>query len=343
MNSNVKVKDDTNLFQRFILRETKIIIILFLIFFPLNVLANEFRRSVANIAFGGSYFFLFRLAIGGLILLAFVAWRQMDWQQYGIKKHLFLALIIYSAIDSYNPGLRFQFLSWMIALGFLVVRDLPIPRKTALYAIGGFGGIILFSFAGVMRGKMVGDFTLQDKFNLALERTVKQEDVNFLDGMMMSLQVYPERLPFRYGVEHLEILMRPIPRQLWPDKPTGSYLHRLGLMDGFTGAVGISPTIYGSFYAEGGIPGVIIFAVLYGWFVAKLLAISKGFRSDMRYLIKGLVFASMIALLRGGDIPGIFAFIGMSYWPVFLMMWRYKSFRKRNSIAVEQEKEVVAG
>jgi len=46
-------------------------------------------------------------------------------------------------------------------------------------------------------------------------------------------------------------------------------------------------------------------------------------------LIKGIILASFIPILRGGDLPGIVAFIGMSYWPVFVMIYLYNKHLKR--------------
>jgi hypothetical protein len=56
------------------------------------------------------------------------------------------------------------------------------------------------------------------------------------------------------------------------------------------------------------------------------MARSLTYNSDVRHLIKGITIASMIPLLRGGDLPGIYAFIGMSFWPVFYFINRYKKF-----------------
>jgi hypothetical protein len=53
------------------------------------------------------------------------------------------------------------------------------------------------------------------------------------------------------------------------------------------------------------------------------------FNSDTRHLIKGATIASIIPLLRGGDLPGIYAFIGMSFWPIIFFVSRYKAFSKK--------------
>ena len=153
-----------------------------------------------------------------------------------------------------------------------------------------------------------------------------------LDGFMMVLDVYPKHLNYSYGMEHFEILLRPIPRKLWPGKPVGGYANKLGLNDyKNAGTVGISQTIYGTFYGEGGVMGIIILSIIYGWLFVKLFRYTYRYNSDVHWLLKGIIIASFVPILRGGDLPGIIAFIGMSYWPVFLFLYQYNKFLKEHT------------
>ena len=92
-----------------------------------------------------------------------------------------------------------------------------------------------------------------------------------LDGMVLLMNVYPKLLPYEYGMGHFEILERPIPRAWWPGKPIGGYMNKLGFFDaGSGGTIGISPTLFGSFYQEGNWVAIILFSVIYGWALARL-------------------------------------------------------------------------
>jgi hypothetical protein len=95
------------------------------------------------------------------------------------------------------------------------------------------------------------------------------------------------------------------------------------------GSVGISQSLYGTFYGEGGVVGIIILCVIYAFLLNALISRSIRYNSDVRHLIKGAAIASIIPLLRGGDLPGIYAFIGMSFWPVILFTFRYSTFANR--------------
>ena len=168
----------------------------------------------------------------------------------------------------------------------------------------------------------------------SFERVTSLKDANMLDGFMMVLDVYPNHLNYHLGGEHFEILLRPIPRQLWSGKPVGGYANKLGLNDyENSGTVGISQTIYGTFYGEGGIIGIILFSWIYGWVFVRLFRYADRYTSDVRWLIRGIILASCIPILRGGDLPGIIAWIGMSYWPVFLIVYRYNKFLFNSSNA----------
>lgn len=66
-----------------------------------------------------------------------------------------------------------------------------------------------------------------------------------------------------------------------------------------------------------------------------------------------MAIASAIPLLRGGDLPGVYAFIGMTFWPILIFINRYKKFlnvynieqliasrRYLQSIQEQKEKEI---
>nr|WP_319397837.1 hypothetical protein [uncultured Carboxylicivirga sp.] len=315
------VKDNPILFSEFITTKKNFILYGFIAFLGINTL---FRGLISGpIALGNSYFLLFSMGVASFILLGFLAYRN----DKGPMKRVYLFMIIYGMWISYNPSQRFQFLSWMVAIGIIAFQTYQPKQKIKYYAIGGVVVLIFFSLAGVARKANLSQMTWEEKLEAAFERSDSKEDQNMLDGFMMVLDVYPEHLNYHYGMEHLEILMRPIPRQLWPGKPVGGYANKLGLNKYKTsGTVGISQTIYGTFYGEGGIIGIIILSIVYGWLFVKLFRLTYKFNSDLHWLLKGIIIASFVPILRGGDLPGIIAFIGMSYWPVFLFVWQYNKF-----------------
>jgi hypothetical protein len=186
--------------------------------------------------------------------------------------------------------------------------------------------LALFSFAGILRyaDPSDGRSILEKK---PWERAFSAEDANMIDGFAMLRQVYPGKLPFSMGGEHLEILLRPIPRSLWPDKPVGGYMNKLDwTTEEGGGTLGISPSLFGSFFSEGGEIGIMLLAVIYGVIIAKIVRFSVTLHPFASVLIRAIVCASLIPLLRGGDLPGIYAWFGMAFWPCFLLLWNKRRY-----------------
>lgn len=308
------------------------IIIGFFIFIIMNGLAHSYVNALyatggLAIAFGVSYFLYFGMALGGMILLMYMSFQAIELKRAFFSKIFFGVLLVYSAISSYDPNTRFQFLSWSVALGIIFVKEMKPLQKLRYYLVGAGILIVVFSAAGVARHEKLSSLSLSQIITKSLDRAGSGEDSNMLDGFMMVMQVYPQHLNFQYGLQHFEILLRPIPRALWAGKPLGSYVNKLGLNDNMQGAsVGISESIYGTFYGEGGFIGILVFCILYAYFFVRLFKIADKYESDIKYLIKGMILASTVPLLRGGDLPGIVAFVGMTYWPVFVFIYSYNKF-----------------
>ena len=328
--SHTKGIDNSKMLNIFLQRNKLSILLLFGFFFLLNSYFRVVLSGFESAAYGLSYLFLFKLAIGGLVLLVFLLYRSIPPGET-LQKMIYLLLLIIAAYVSYNPRTRFQFLSWMMAIGLILMKNTHPFKKIWIYSIGGAFVLLAFAYAGNLRHNFIRKADFKTQVQYAMYRLEVAEDQNMLDGFMMVLQVYPQHLDYGYGSEHFEILLRPIPRALWPEKPVGGYANKLGLNKympkGTT--VGISQSIYGTFYGEGGTAGIIILSVLYGFIFSRLFQYTNRYGSDMRYVLKGIIFASAVPLLRGGDLPGIIAFIGMSYWPVFLFIFLYNGYIRR--------------
>jgi hypothetical protein len=271
--------------------------------------------------------------IGGVITLMYLIFKNYDIKKQFIPKIIIGVIIAFAASLTYSSSGRFQFLSWSITIGVIFVANNNPLYKLRIYVIGGLIVSLAFGLAGVKRRTDTSTMSTFQKLSLAWERNKSTEDATMLDGFMMVLEVYPNHLGYHYGSEHMEILYRPIPRSMWPDKPLGGYANKLGLNDNMGGgSVGISQSLYGTFYGEGGTTGIIILSVIYCLIINLIMRYSLSYNSDLRHIIKGITIASLVPLLRGGDLPGIYAFIGMSFWPVFLFISRYNTFLRQNKI-----------
>lgn len=250
-----------------------------------------------------------------------------------------LSLLLFTY--TFSTHSRFQFIAWMLA-GLIILTTGVGRRRRAILL--GFGAVVILgivAFAGAMRytvdegDQFKSSETLQED---AVSRAFAASDANMLDGFVLIQRVYPSMLNFSYGMEHIDILLRPIPRALWPGKPMGGYMNKLG----FTGAnlgftLGISPSLFGSFYQEAAGLGIFFCSLLYGAAFGGIVRASIRMHPMASLTIRGVMAAAIVPLLRGGDLPGVYAWLGMSFWPCALVLW----IRQRELASVRKRRRVM--
>jgi hypothetical protein len=286
------------------------------------------------------YLYLFPMVLVGVATLILCLWKFGGLPSLRTKV-VALSILIGVTYYTFSPHSRFQFLGWLIASGVILSSSYRPKTRLIIFASIAVIAITVFGFAGAMRNPEVTDDALNQA---AIERALNAEDANMLDGFVLMQQVYPKRLDYSLGMEHLEILMRPIPRSLWPEKPVGGYMNKLGLtINGGKGTLGISQSLFGSFYGEGGLLGILVFSILYGTVFANIVRYSTRLHPFASILVRAILCACLIPLLRGGDLPGIYAWFGMAFWPCFLLLWnkrRYFALRFPPSANVHPPAEI---
>ena len=290
---------------------------------PLVVLVRE---SVASQVRGGQslafqvsgYLYLFPFVLIGIATLIMCLWKFGGMPKWWHK--IVAVLILYGvATLTFSTSGRFQLLGWLATTAIIFSSSFKPSRR--LWLLASFlvvaGGI--FAIAGALRGSIAGG-GLQ---SAAFDRFLGAEDANMLDGFVLLKRFFPEVVPYRLGMTHLEVLFRPIPRAIWPGKPAGgSYMEQAGLSSadgGFT--IGISPTLFGDFYTEGGVIAMILLSLVYGVVLARLVRWTVWLHPFASVLVRAMVVAALIPVLRGGDMAGIVAWLGMAFWPCLLLLW----------------------
>lgn len=322
---------------------------IFLGFLCLPLVVMFHSQVAAQVGAGSSlafevsnYLYLFPMVLVGVATLILCLWKFGGLPSLETKIAALL-ILIGVAYFTYSPHSRFQFLGWVIASGIILSSSYRPKTRLVVFTILAVMGISMFAVAGVMRNpELAGDALNQ----AAWERAFSAEDANMLDGFVLMQEVYPKRLDFSWGMEHLEILMRPIPRAWWPEKPVGGYMNKLDLtvnqVPGGEGTVGISPSLFGSFYAEGGLIGILLFSILYGIVFASVVRYSTRLRPFASILVRAILCACLIPLLRGGDLPGIYAWFGMAFWPCFMLLWIKRADFRRNTLSIHSVDQINA-
>lgn len=276
-------------------------------------------RAGRSLAFQVSgYLYQFPFVLIGIATLVMCLWKFGGMPRWW---HKLAAISILFAVANltFSTSGRFQLIGWLATTGIIFSSSLKPARR--LWMLGCFLALAvsIFAIAGAMRGH-VASGELQ---SVALDRFIGAEDANMLDGFVFLRRFIPDQVPYRLGMTHLEILMRPIPRALWPGKPAGgSYMVQAGLSNADGGyTVGISPTLFGDFYSEGGAIAMIVLSIVYGIALARLVRWTVWLHPFAGVLVRAMVCAALVPVLRGGDMAGIAAWIGMAFWPCFLVLW----------------------
>jgi len=273
----------------------------------------------------GAYFYLLPLL---LISAAFILMILVRFGRISTGSRLFsIAVLITILATSFETQGRFKFLALLIIGVLLFTASYRSWQRLGLM----FAGMAFAAAALALAGSQRNERGTAERGQI-LDHFRKAEDVNMIDGFVFLLEVVPSRLPYRFGGGHMGILYRPIPRALWPDKPVDDYmLKAIGLdaKSGFT--IGISPSLFGDFYMEGGVIGLVLLSIGYGTLLARISRWAAGLHAFGGLAIRGMICSSFALMLRGGDLPGVYAWLAMSYWPMLLVLLSPRGYLKKNS------------
>jgi hypothetical protein len=299
-------------------KPTNILALAFVVFF-----VSEQCKALIMDGSQNNYVFLFPLTQIGMSILLAAIWVFGGFQTQ-VQKIVCSVFFACAAYATFGIVLRFQFFGLFIAVA-TTFTAFQIPRKRMTAMAGTLlVGIFLFGASGALRSSNDTFDKVAGLSNTtgAMDRLLAAEDANMLDGFVILQQVYPNMLEHTWGGEHFEILTRPIPRAIWPDKPVGGFVNKLGMRDTEKdGNLGISPSIYGSFYGEGGLIGLIFFAIIYGFGMAKAMTWLARSHPMVNLMGRAVFISWLFPLLRGGDIPGIYSWLGMSMLPILVFCY----------------------
>jgi oligosaccharide repeat unit polymerase len=252
----------------------------------------RFEQSWGRGQYGNVYSLLYELgmlislipAIAGLIYA-----RRNDYNL--IQKvivGLVLALTLYYGFAS---GTRNVIATHVIAFAgtyFLMKPGIRLRRVLLLGIPTVVLLLIVTSYMLEFRGKGLGNFSSADR----------QYDTVFIDHNMVNLSRLTEIFPGSVGFLGFEIpfnlLIRPIPRFFWADKPEGlstSIESALGASPGTT----LSATYVGEAYMAGGLIGVLLASLLFGSAAAMWNRLGSNVQSELAQLtyVSGFLCAAI--------------------------------------------------
>lgn len=149
-------------------------------------------------------------------------------------------------------------------------------------------------------------------------------DAEMFDALANELAVVPEKLPFQYGATVTDVLIRAVPRPLWPNKPLESndvVVNTLWPEHYAKSRASPAFSVIGPFYADSG-----LFTVALGMFgIGWLLAVSwRWLQLHRTQPVAQLIYAMglpFVVILMRGTIPDTLTRMLFLFVPLVFLLW----------------------
>jgi drug/metabolite transporter (DMT)-like permease len=147
----------------------------------------------------------------------------------------------------------------------------------------------------------------------------------FIDNNLVTIsqltEVFPEQAPYLGFEMATYALLLPVPRVLWPDKPTKLSVNTADALGASQLGVSISSTFVGESYMMGGYPAVLMVGLLFGWLAGWWDRIGRELRSNLGIIIYASGFLTALGSMRS------FLFTTTTLLPTFAL-WLYMKSRQ---------------
>jgi hypothetical protein len=214
---------------------------------------------------------LLKVPIFTALILLWTIWlhertMSINGGRFNYSKNLLLFSLLFINLLVNNPiaSARYWFGSILLSLLFLTLRWRSRISFTFLMTTILVSLIFIFPFADMFRYTTNLDkLALQKSTNL-IDPLVNKGDYDSFQ-QLLNTTVYVENHGISYGNQMLGTLMFWVPRNIWNSKPVPSGV----VIADYRGYeyTNLSMPLWGEAYMDGGILGVILVFVLYGYFV----------------------------------------------------------------------------
>lgn len=268
----------------------------------------------------GAYIMRMSTFIAGYVLILVALSRGMKMRILLPVMGLMFVFLMYLAAIGFRGSIVETLLGFGTLLYILKRRRPTIPTLTAAgFAILFLSGVILYTrsyFGGL-------------NFDRLKERSAQEileggfNDSMIFGAMSLCMDAVPERFHF-HGFESVWLTVTmPIPRQLWPGKPTSKYLvdiqRILGEGEEYDTVGQAIPNI-GEYYMAFGWPGVFVGMFLFGLFCRKFWRWFIMNRNDVLATVAYCsFFAWIFAFLHRGYLPQTFTDFCFSVVPILII------------------------
>jgi hypothetical protein len=267
----------------------------------------------------------------GLVLLALIYF-------YGFRRNLMVPMYIFLALMSIQGYNRFRVLLPII---FLLItwqtrKGLKWPKK---WMVISFVCLAILSFSMKQLGWMVQEGQpLSDAFDVASEQLVtvlsgSSDDQKLLDMFASVRWLVDESGRHFYGTMYYPLLAAPVPRQLWPEKPSLNwYWTEIDSPARPMYQAGMVANILGEAYANFGFIGVAVVPFVVGYWLGRFYftAMRESYYSIYRFMYV-TVACCVVQVFRDGLFSAvIFPLVNMMPL-VAIAVFSYIVFRRQRA------------
>jgi hypothetical protein len=265
-----------------------------------EMMAPRWSQAWSRGEFGGWQALLGTLSALVLNLIPLIAGCILaDWRRYSTARLAFVAFgVAFTLFHTFSGGTRSVFaITVLLLLGSYIMFSQKIGwrRIAVLFALT--AGVLYLSAYYMLQFREFG----MDAF-LRGDSEVEgyKSQTLFIDNNLVVIsrltEIFPEQTPY-LGIEIATYaLLLPVPRALWPDKPTKLSVDAASALNE-TG-VTISSTFVGESYMMGGYPVVLMVGLLFGWLGSWWDRIGRDLRSNLGIIIYASGFLTALASMR---------------------------------------------
>jgi oligosaccharide repeat unit polymerase len=244
-----------------------------------------------------------------------------DWRRHSAAQLAFVGFgVAFTLFYTFLGGTRSVFATTvLILLGSYIIFSQKIGWRRVAVLFTLTAGVLYLSAFHMLQFREIGiDAYLQG----ATEEGGKTETL-FIDNNLVTIsrltEIFPELTPY-LGLEMAtHAVLLPVPRALWPDKPTKLSVDTADALN--EKGVSISSTFVGESYMMGGYPTVLVVGLLFGWLGSWWDRIGRDLRSNLGIIIYASGFLTAVGSMRS------FLFTTTTLIPTFAL-WLYMKSRQ---------------
>jgi oligosaccharide repeat unit polymerase len=235
-----------------------------------------------------------------------------------------LALLVFTFL-SLKMGARSRILCpFLGCLALLAARAAPQSFRLWASILSILSVVFIFAF-GLIRYEFTYSSDLDSVLSHAIDTSESVYQTFFMSGDfdafengMQVVRSVPDQQDFLYGETLLSVLYNPIPRTLWPDKPSpslSSVLKTTSYGRGGSELENFACSLPAELYANFGWAGVVIGMIVLGYISARVYkyCVNSSHR-DIAMIHLGFYSSNLVLLLRGSFHVVAVTYLGILSW-----------------------------